>query len=337
MTPAGLRQIALCWCVFAAGCSSGAKGRAAQHPDGFETLELRSEGFAGTVSFPELAEDLGYLAPLTLKYVGNSISGPANIQNVVTGDIDFGGAFNGAVVKLMAAKAPITAVIGYYGVDAVNFSGFFVLDDSPLREPKDLLGAKVAMNTLGAHHEFMLKEFLSRKGFTPAQIEQVTLVVVPPTNGEQALRQKQVEVSVLSSIFRDKALERGGIRPLFTDLDLFGEFTAGSYVMRDDFIRDNPNTVRKFVQATAQAIEWARTTPRERVVARLEKVVQRRRRNENTELIKYWKSTGVASPGGRLSDHDFQVWIDWLVRDKQLRAGQLEAKRLYTTKFHAAN
>ncbi|WP_437662267.1 hypothetical protein [Sorangium sp. So ce1182] len=94
--------------------------------EGYEKLELRYEGGTG-VSFPELAEDLGFLAPLRLSFVGSSISGPHNIQSVVTGDTDFGGAFNGAVIKLFAARAPIKAVIGYYGVDEETWSGFYVL------------------------------------------------------------------------------------------------------------------------------------------------------------------------------------------------------------------
>jgi ABC-type nitrate/sulfonate/bicarbonate transport system substrate-binding protein len=316
-------------------CTSGAEGSEAKRADGYETLVLRAEGFAGTVMFPELAEDLGYLAPLKLQYVGNSISGPASIQNVVTGDTEFGGAFNGSVIKLIAAKAPITAVMGYYGVDDQTWTGFFVLDGSPIRAAKDLIGKKVAMNTLGAHHEFMLKEYLGRSGLTTAQANQVTLVVVPPTNAEQSLRQRQVEVATLGTILRDHALERGGIHSLFSDYDLFGKFTAGSYVMRNDFIRKNPNTVRKFVQATGRAIEWARTTPRDEVVARFEKIVHGRGRNENAAPLKHWQSTGVASKGGRLSDADFQVWIDWLVKDGELAPKQVTAKQLYTTQFYA--
>src|SRR3954471_13858562 len=96
---------------------------------GFETLELRYQGFAGIVTYPELAEDLGYLAPIKLNYVGNTISGPQDIQSVVTGDTDFGGAFNGAIIKLVAAKAPVQAVIGYYGVDEETNGGFYVLAD----------------------------------------------------------------------------------------------------------------------------------------------------------------------------------------------------------------
>src|SRR5471032_3285989 len=55
--------------------------------------ELRYQGWTSKVLYPELAEDLGYLAPLKLKRVGNTNSGPQDIQAAVTGDVDFGGAF----------------------------------------------------------------------------------------------------------------------------------------------------------------------------------------------------------------------------------------------------
>jgi ABC-type nitrate/sulfonate/bicarbonate transport system substrate-binding protein len=323
-------------CLLSALACSHAKGAGASQPGGYETSTLRYEGFAGTVTFPELAEDLGFLAPLKLDYVGNTISGPQNIQNVVTHDIDFGGAFNGSVIKLIAAKAPIEAVIGYYGADEQTWSGFYVRQSSPIRTAKDLLGKKIAMNTLGAHSEFMLKEYLSRNGVSDAEAKQVTLVVVPPVNGEQALRQAQVEVATLGSIFRDKALERGGLRLLFSDYGLYGAFTAGSYVMTRNFIRDNPHTVRKFVEATGQAIEWARNTPRDQVVARFEKLIRTRHRAEDASAIQYWKSTGVGSARGQLSDRDFQIWIDWLVKDGQLAKGQIKARDVYSSAFQSA-
>lgn len=325
----------VCVALLLSACSSAAKGSVPQHPEGYELLELRAEGNPGTVSPAELAEDLGYLAPLKLKYIGNNSSGPSSIQNVVTGDVDFGGAFNGAILKLIAAKAPITAIIGYYGVDAKQWSGFYVLDSSPIQKPTDLIGKKVAMNTIGAHSEFMLKEYLARAGLPAEKAAQVTLVVVPPTSAEQSLRQEQVEVATLGGIMRDKALERGSIHPLFRDFDLYGEFTAGSYVMRNDFIRKNPKTARKFVDAVSRALTWARNTPREEVVARMDNLVRRRGRTENPEPIQYWKSYGVRTPDGLLSDRDFQVWIDWLVREKQLEPGQIKASDTYTTALHA--
>ncbi len=299
-----------------------------------EKAEVRYQGWASQVTFPELAADLGYLSPLKLKWVGNTISGPQDIQTVVTGDIDIGGAFYGAIIKLIATKAPIKAVIGYYGSDENTWQGYFVKEDSPIGNARDLIGKKVAVNTLGAHLEFVLREYLARGGLTPDEAKKVTLVVVPPVTGEQALRQGQVEVTTLAGVLRDKALERGGIRKLFSDKDLFGNFTGGAYVLREKFIKENPNTARKLIEGTAKAIEWARTTPPEEVRARFEKIIAERKRNEDASSIKYWKSTGVAGQGGRIVDEELQVWIDWLVKDGALKPGQLKASDLYTNELN---
>ncbi|MFD2611325.1 ABC transporter substrate-binding protein [Paenibacillus gansuensis] len=299
-----------------------------------EVQELRYQGGIGAVTYPELAENLGYLAPVKLKYIGNTISGPQDIQATVTGDTDFGGAFNGAIVKLIAAGAPITPVISYYGVDENTWSGYYVLEDSPIRTAKDLVGKKIAVNTLGAHHEFIIKEFLRREGLTEEEIKQVTLVVVPPVTGEQTLRAGQVDAATLGGLLRDKALERGEIRPLFKDRDLFGDFSAGTYVLRKEFIKDNPNTSRKFVEAVAKAIEWARTTPPEEVQAKFKEIIAQRGRKEDDSTVKYWKSTGVAGKGGLIHESEFGTWVEWLEKDGLLKKGELDGKTLYTNEFN---
>ncbi len=321
--------------VLLTGCGEGkTSAEGSTNSGGLEVSELRYQGSVGSVSFPELADDLGYLAPLKLKYIGNTISGPQDIQSVVTGDTDFGGAFNGAIVKLLAAKAPIKSVISYYGVDDNTWTGFYVLDGSPIKTAKDLIGKKIAVNTLGAHYEFVIKEYLHRAGLTADEINQVTLVVVPPVTTEQTLRASQVDVASLGGVLRDKALERGGIHPLFKDRDLFGNFSAGSYVLTDKFIKNNPKAARKFVEATAKAIEWARTTPRDEVVARFEAIINKRGRKEDAGTVKFWKSTGVAGKGGLISDKEFDTWINWLVKEGTIKEGELKAKDLYTNEFN---
>jgi ABC-type nitrate/sulfonate/bicarbonate transport system substrate-binding protein len=299
-----------------------------------EQTEIRYQGWAGQVTFPELADDLGYLAPLKLKWVGNTTSGPQDIQTVVTGDVDIGGAFYGAIVKLIAARAPIKAVVGFYGSDAESYYGYYVKENSPIRTARDLIGKKVAVNTLGAHLEFVLREYLARNGVSAAEAKQVTLVAVPPVTGEQALRQGSVDVTTLGGILRDKALERGGIRKLFADVDLFGNFTGGAYVMREKFIRDNPDTTRKLVEGISRAIVWAQTTPPDQVRARFERIIAARKRNEDASPIQYWKSTGVASKGGLISDSEIQIWIDWLVKDGLLKPDQIKASDTYTNEFN---
>jgi ABC-type nitrate/sulfonate/bicarbonate transport system substrate-binding protein len=325
--------------LFIAGCTVFACARRERESErakepAFETLELRYQGNNGIVSPVELAEDLGYLEPIRLNFVGSTISGPASVQAVVTGDTDFGGAFNGAIIKLVAAQVPIVAVIGYYGVDDRRQSGFYVKVDSPIRSARDLLGKKISMNTLGAHSEFMVKEFLFRSQLEKADTQQVTLVVIPPVNGEQVLRQGQVDVAVLGDIYRDRAIENGGLRSVTSDYELFGEFTAGSYVMMKSFIRENPNTTRKFVEAMSRAIEWARETPRETVIQRLTSIVGKRGRPENAATLRYWRSYGVAGRGGLMTEKDFQIWIDWMIKDGELAPGELAARQIYTNEFN---
>jgi ABC-type nitrate/sulfonate/bicarbonate transport system substrate-binding protein len=317
-------------------CSQAKSGDRKQDGTQVETQTLRHQAGVGQVSYPELAADLGYLAPLKLEFVGNTISGPQDIQTVVTGDVDFGLAFHGAIIKLIAAGAPIRAVVGGYGVDEETFSGFFVKEDSPIRNPRDLIGKQVAMNTLGAHAEFMTREYLSRAGLTAEEIKKVTLVVLPPVNTEQLLRAGNVDIAALTGIFRDKALARGGLRQVFTDYELYGKFTAGSYVFTKRFIERNPNTVRKFVDGVGRAIEWARTTPREQVIERQRAIIAKRKRQENDEVVQYWKSTGIAGTGGQLRDRELQMWIDWLVKDGELKPGQLKPQDVYTNEFNPA-
>ena len=122
---------------------------------------LRYQGWNDQVTLPELADALGYFhGKIKLKWVGNTISGPQDIQSAATGQTDFGGAFGGAVEKLVSSGAPIKAVINYYGGDQKSFGGYYVLDGSPIKSPRDLIGKKVGVNTLGGQNEADIFNYL---------------------------------------------------------------------------------------------------------------------------------------------------------------------------------
>jgi ABC-type nitrate/sulfonate/bicarbonate transport system substrate-binding protein len=301
-------------------------------PGGHEVTALRYQGWASRVTFPELAADLGYLAPITLKWVGNTISGPQDIQAAVTGDTDFGGAFNSAIERLVAAGAPIKAVIGTSGTDKDTWPGLYVLSGGAIKGPRDLLGKKIAVNTLGAHDEFMIDVYLQRHVLRPDEIKQVTLVPMPPASAEHVLRLKQVGAAILSDVYRDKAIAAGGLDLLLTDYELFGALTTSSYVLTKRFIA--ANTTRKFVEATARAIEWARTQPRAVVVARFQDIIKKRGRDEDAGVVTFWKSTGLAERGGLLEDRSFSLYIDWFRDNGDAGVGQLQPKDLYSNEFN---
>jgi ABC-type nitrate/sulfonate/bicarbonate transport system substrate-binding protein len=318
-----------------AACGKAEASSSGSGSGGKEVTKLRYQGAVGSVTLPELAADLGYLGPVTLDWVGNTISGPQDIQSAATGQIEFGGAFNGAVAKLRAAGAAVTAVVSYYGVDQYAYNGFYTLADRGIAVPSDLLGKKIGMNTLGAHAEAVLDIYLQRNGLSASDIKKVEPLVVPPINTEQSLRQKQIDVGVLGGILRDRALAAGGIKPLFSDYDLFGAFSAGTYVFRDEFLTKNPNTVRAFVSGVGRAIEWARTTAQPEVVDRFTEIIKARGRNEDTSALQYFKSFGVAGKGGVVAEKEFTTWISWLEQQGQIPKGKVTASSLFTNQFNA--
>ncbi|PPD55156.1 MAG: ABC transporter substrate-binding protein [Methylotenera sp.] len=306
----------------------------ATNEGGIEKLVLNYQGTNSFVTYPELAEDLGYLGPIKMYYLGSIIGGPQDLQSLATGDVDFATAFNGAIIKLAASGVDIVSVVASYGSDENTAIGFYVPENSPIKSARDLIGKKISVNTLGAHAEFVIKDYLSRGGLTKAEIDQVELTALPPVNSEQALRGGQVDVAQLQGILKDKAFERGGLRALFTDIELYGNFTAGNYTFTRKFLKENPNTVRKFVEGTARAIEWARTTPREEVIARYTDIINKRARNEDVRIVQFWKSTGIADKGGVVTEIQYQQWIDWLVKDGQLAPNKIKASDLYDNSFN---
>jgi ABC-type nitrate/sulfonate/bicarbonate transport system substrate-binding protein len=315
-----------------AACSPGTADAASVAADG--TTTIRYDGSAGQVTLPELADDLGYFEKVRLEWVGNSTGGPQSIQSAATGATDVGGAFNGAIVKLRSSGAEVTSVISYYGSDAKAFGGFYTLADSPVTRARDLIGKKIGINTLGAQSEFVIREWLAREGLDADEIAQVELTVVPPVNAEQVLREGQVDVVAISSVFQDRALERGGLHLLFSEVELFGEFSYGSYIFRDDFIEENPEAVADYVQGIARAIRWTQVTPVDEVRARYTQIITDRDRGETPELVPYWKSVGVSTPGGVIEEREISTWIDWLVRNGELEKGRFSADDVYTNEYN---
>ena len=170
------------------------------------------------------------------------------------------------MAKLVSAGAPIKAVVNYYGADDKTFTGYYVPENSSINKVTDLVGKKVGVNTLGGQNEADIHNALKKAGLSLEQIKGVQLVALPPPNTEDALRKGQIDVAALSGQFQQRALAGGGIRPVFTQLEQYGQFNGGQYVFRKDLIAKNPEAVTAFTTGVGKAIEWQKTIPREEVM-----------------------------------------------------------------------
>ncbi|WP_035750193.1 ABC transporter substrate-binding protein [Arthrobacter sp. 35W] len=313
------------------GCGGPATAGGAA-PGQAQTKEVRYQGSANNVSLLEVAEDLGYLGDVKLKWVGNTISGPQDIQSVATNQTDIGGAFAGAVVKLIDAGAAVKGVVNYYGEDEKSFIGFYALDGSPIHSAKDFIGKKIAVNTLGAHADAVINGYLKKNGLSEAEIKSVQLVVLPPNDTEEAIRRGQVDIGALSGVLQDHAVATGGLRSIFSDYELYGAFAGGQLVLRNDFAAQNPDTSATLATGVAKAIQWETSTPKEEVIARFTKIITDRNRGESTANLKYWKSVGVPN-AGIITDADFSRWESWL-KDTGIISGAINPGKYYTNQFN---
>lgn len=291
-----------------------------------DSVPFRYLASQGGLSAYELADELGYFKDtgITLENVGYAAGGPASLIALASGDVEIGSAATSAVLNSIAGGNDFVAAYPSNGINDEVQSIFYVPEDSPVRTIKDLAGKSIAVNTLGAHLDYTVREALHSVGLPS---DAANLVVVPGPQLEQVLRSGQVDVSAFGywqTTFEGAARKNGGLRAVFDDTDVLGEIAGGFIVLRRDFIAAHPDLAKIFVEQSQRALDYAREHPEETKAIFAKALAER---GENPDLAQYFRGFGVR-PGGKAVDRDLQFWIDVLEREGKLKPGQLVAKTI---------
>ncbi|MDL2403377.1 ABC transporter substrate-binding protein [Rhizobium mayense] len=314
----GGRALAFTASIFFAASSHFA---AAAEP---EPVTIRFLASQGGLAAHELADALGYFngTGITLKNVGYAQGGPASLFALASGDVELGSAATAAVLNSVASGNDFVAAYASNGINKTTESIFYTLEGSPIHSIKDLAGKTIAVNTLGAHLDYTVREALHSAGLPENAAK---LVVVPGPQLEQVLRSKQVDVSAFGywqKTFEGAALKNGPLQKVFGDTDVLGEIAGGFVVLRRDWIKEHPQAAKTFVEKSEAALEYARLYPEE-TKAVIAKVLASR--GENADIAQYFTGYGVRE-GGKAVTRDLQFWIDILARGGVLQPGQLKAE-----------
>jgi ABC-type nitrate/sulfonate/bicarbonate transport system substrate-binding protein len=284
--------------------------------------------------------DLLKEAGVNVKFIpGISGTGP-RFQPLLEGLLDVEGGTWVGWVNVIARGGHIRAVYANSAItsetEKINRSGLLVLSDSPIHSVKDLKGRTIAVNTLGLDAEYTVKLLLEKNGLS---LKDVQLLVVPIPNEEQVLRTHQADAiggTTTGGNWFDLALSRGGVRilpgsshydaePL--DATIYG---AG---FREDFIRNHPETVRRYVKAfeDSKHIIWDayRKDPGkvQKVYSEIASEI-----GGNPDLGKYFKP--IPPEASVIRDADVQFWIDMLVKEGAIKPGQIKPSDIYTNEFN---
>ena len=289
-----------------------------------DAVKLRYLASQGGLAAHELADALGYFKDtgITFENVGYAQGGPASLIALASGDVEIGSAATSAVLNSIIGGNDFVAAYPSNGINDEVQSTFYVLEDSPIKSIKDIAGKSIAVNTLGAHLDYTIREALHSVDLPSDSANQV---VVPGPQLEQVLRSKQVDIAAFGywqTTFEGAALKNGGLRAVFDDTDVLGDIAGGFVVLRRDFIQQHPEAAKIFVEQSARALDYAREHPEETKKILAKALTER---GENPDIAQYFRGYGVRA-GGLPVERDIQFWIDVLVREGKLKQGQLAAK-----------
>jgi putative hydroxymethylpyrimidine transport system substrate-binding protein len=213
----------------------------------------------GNISFVPVyvAKEKGYFAEqgLDVTIDHSSPGGGEQLQRLAAKDIQFTThtAENFVKAKVTNPELPFVAV-AVFGHETDH--SLLVLADSGIDEIGDLVGKRVGVKTGEAEQPPWLLGMLTEAGLALDDVELISVGfdprVVLPDFGEG-----QVDaVQVFRSNEPDILLKMGYETKLFSPEDFGIHFLGQIYITHPDFIRDDPEMIRKFLRATMHAMEF---------------------------------------------------------------------------------
>jgi len=333
------RVVAALVAVVAVGLLAACGSASARENSNGEVTTIRYQSYAGQVDVLQLADALGYLDGLTLKKVGDVTGGPQSVQALTSHQIDISSScFFGSIAQLVATGAPIKAVVSTYGSNDTISSGIVTLQGSSIKDAQDLVGKKVAVNTLGANAEAVIDTWLKKSGLSDDEIKQVALVPLPPLNTVQALQQHQVDAADIGS-GQIAATEATGLKlqTLVKDTDVVGPYNGGGMAMTDDFLEQNPKTSEELVTGIAKAVRYVESHDRDQVLKIYDGWLKDNGYSDYVEAVdqNWGGSTGVATAKtAAISDSDISLWLDWLADRGDVDPSKIQPSDVYTNDYN---
>ncbi|MDR2140387.1 MAG: ABC transporter substrate-binding protein [Deltaproteobacteria bacterium] len=272
-----------------------------------------------------VGDDLGIFQKHGLKmdFVG-VVPTPQYVAAVVSGRIDVSpGSHINRTIAGISAGAKILAVAGKTETSQrVPHMIGIVPKDSPIKEPADLVGKKIGIPTIGGCNEYTPYAWLDKFGVKDPKTK-VEVIVLPEKNLEQVLRQGEIDLAMIHKVPED-IVKQGEFKIVFSDYDIWGsEGGATPFYFSTDYIEKHPDTVKAFVAAVAETMNWANEHPYEA------RAITARRTNTQVERVyeRYFTPNGIIRP------ETAKVWIDLLTAFGEIKPG-ITVDQVYTNKFN---
>ncbi|GAA1079806.1 ABC transporter substrate-binding protein [Nocardiopsis composta] len=211
-----------------------------------------------------LGIDQGYFETQGLEVeVKNTSGGAQAVPGAVSGEFDF--AF-GNVTSLLVARdsgLPVQTVangVSSTGKDGEDFGAIVVPEGSDIKSPKDLAGAKVAVNNLKNIGDTTVRNSVREDGGDPSNIQFTEL---PFPDMPAALEKEEVDAAWVVEPFLTTALDEGATEIASNFVDAHEQLTVAVYFTTEENAKKDPELVEKFVTAMNHSLSYAESNPEE--------------------------------------------------------------------------
>src|SRR5918997_862549 len=187
--------------------------------------------------------------------------GAAITPAVLSGDFQIG--FSNTVSLLIAASKDLPVTIISQGVlggknEDEAWADLLVLKDGPIKQPQDLEGKTIAVNTLKNICEVTIRASLAAMGVDDSTLK-FTEVPFPDMNA--ALEAERVDGACVVEPFvsQGTAGKARGIDPFY--VNTAPDLTVATYFTSKQYAEENADVVDRFVTAMEQSLEYAQSNP----------------------------------------------------------------------------
>lgn len=189
-------------------------------------------------------------------------AGPSAIEALYAGQID------------VAYVGPNPAINGYMasngeGIRIISGSAtggavFVVRNDSGILSTTDFGGKKFASPQLGNTQDVALRKYLKQNGYeTVENGGNVTVVPVKPSDILTLMLKKEIDGAWVPEPWGARLVKESNAKIFVDERDLWppdGKFATTNIIVRTDYLKDNPDVIRKLINAQIDETLWINST-----------------------------------------------------------------------------
>jgi NitT/TauT family transport system substrate-binding protein len=240
-----MRITMLMICSLASVCWTAHQSRAAEKAP--TVLRVAYSSISGSAVVPFIALDKGLFAKHNLDVELIYVAGSQAMQSLLSGTTPVGIQGIEPVFRVNSQGGDTVMILGL-----VTKPPFSIISRPEIKDYREMKGKPMGVSRYGSSTDLLLRLVLDKWGLKPeADVPILQMGGVPPILA--GMQSKKIFAGPLSLPTLARAKQEG-FRELADVAELVPEYQVAGVVTRRSFIKQNPEVVRGFVKAMAEAI-----------------------------------------------------------------------------------